>query len=406
MTSKEAQTEAREPPNGGARAWLVTAGAFSAQMCTFGYINTFGVYQSYYENNFLSDYSPSSISWIGSFQAFLLFLFGALSGPLSDRLGVKAVIIPSGMALVFSVMMTSLSKEYYQFILSQGILGGIACGMIFTPVVSTVGQYFTTLRAWAMGLVVSGAAIGGIVFPITLNRLLTQVGFAWAVRTVGFLMLVLVIVASLTTKEFAPRRQKQLFIPKAFTRWPYIFANAGFLIGLLGLYGPIFYISSYCLSRGMDTELALYQVAILNAGSFFGRIIPNFLGDKIGCYNMNIISFIACSILCFCWTAATSTAGIAVWIIFFGFFSGAIFSLYSPTIAQGCPNPSEIGTYIGQGLAVCSLGGLAGTPINGALIRNYGYLSCSMFSGATLVVGAVCMLTARLILDKRLTAIV
>lgn len=219
--------------------------------------------------------------------------------------------------------------------------------MIFTPVVSTVGQYFTTKRAWAMGLVVSGAAIGGIVFPITLNRLLSQVGFGWAVRTVGFIMLALVICASLTTKEFVPRRQKKLFLPEAFKRRVYLFTNAGFLIGLLGVYGPIFYISSYCLSRGMDNQLALYQVAILNGGSFFGRTIPNFVGDKIGCFNMNIISFVACAILCFCWTAATSTAGIAVWIVFFGFFSGAIFSLYSPTIAQGTlphllPSPNSI----------------------------------------------------------------
>lgn len=32
MTTKEAQTESREPPNGGARAWMVTVGAFAAQM--------------------------------------------------------------------------------------------------------------------------------------------------------------------------------------------------------------------------------------------------------------------------------------------------------------------------------------------------------------------------------------
>lgn len=211
----------------------------------------------------------------------------------------------------------------------------MACGMIFTPVVSTVGQYFTKLRAWAMGIVVSGAAIGGIIFPITLNRLLSQVGFGWAVRVVGFLMLALLAYAGVTTKEFAPRRQNQLFLLGAFKKWPYVLANAGFLIGLMGLYGPIFYISSYSLARGMDSQLAQYQVAILNAPSFFGRTIPNFMGDKFGRFNMSIIAYLACAILCFCWTAAESTAGITVWVIFFGFFSGAIFSLYSPTIAQG-----------------------------------------------------------------------
>ena len=86
-----------------------------------------------------------------------------MSGPLSDRLGVKVgktlvdafiilwlltvqtVVVPAGAALVFSVMVASLSTKHYQFILAQGILGGIACGIIFKPVAFIVSQYFTTL---------------------------------------------------------------------------------------------------------------------------------------------------------------------------------------------------------------------------------------------------------------------
>jgi MFS family permease len=235
-------------------------------------------------------------------------------------------------------MMTSLSHEYYQFILAHGVLGGMACGMIFTPVVSCVGQYFTTRRAWAMGVVVSGAAIGGIVFPITLNRLLNHhhLSFGWSVRVIGFIMLALLIYAALVTKEFAPRRQKNMFLSSAFKKWPYNLTNAGFLLALLGLYAPIFYIADYAVERGgMSKQMALYQVAILNAPSFFGRTIPNFAGDKLGRFNITIFTYTACAILLFCWTAATSSAAIMVWIAFFGFFSGAVFSLYSPTVAQG-----------------------------------------------------------------------
>lgn len=71
-----------------------------------------------------------------------------------------------------------------------------------------------------------------------------------------------------------------------------------------------------------------------------------------------------------------------------------------------CPNPSDIGTYVGQGLAVCSFGALAGTPINGALIRNYGYLEASMFSGAMITAGLICQVIARLLLERKLLAVV
>ena len=233
-------------------------------------------------------------------------------------------------------MMTSLSREYYQFILGQGVLGGVACGMIFTPVVSCVGQYFTTRRAWAMGVVVSGAAIGGIVFPITLNRLLNYyLSFGWSVRVIGFIMLFLIGYASLVTKEFAPRRKKDIFLLSAFKQWSYVLTNAGFFFALFGLYTPIFYISDYAADHGMSSQMALYQVAILNAPSFFGRTIPNFAGDKLGRFNITIFTYIGCVVLLFCWTAAKTNAAIMVWIAFFGFFSGAAFSLYSPTVAQG-----------------------------------------------------------------------
>ncbi|KAL3463633.1 putative monocarboxylate transporter [Aspergillus heterothallicus] len=408
LSDEDKRQNSGEPPNGGLRAWSVALGAFAAQMCTFGYINTFGIFQSYYSEAFLSSKSASAISWIGSLQAFFLFLLGAVSGPMSDRLGVKAVIIPASITLIFSVMMTSLSHQYYQFILGQGVLGGMACGLIFTPVVSCVGQYFTTRRALAMGVVVSGAAIGGIVFPVTLNRLLNHhnLSFDWSVRIIGFIMLVLLIYACLVTREFSPRRQKDTFLPSAFKSWPYNLTNAGFLLALLGLYTPMFYIADYALEHGMSSQMALYQVAIFNAPSFFGRTIPNFVGDKIGRFNMTILTYASCAVLLFCWTAATSNAAIMVWIAFFGFFSGAAFSLYSPTVAQVCPNTSDIGTYIGQGLAICSFGALGGTPINGALIRNYGYLEASMFSAAMVTAGLICQIIARFLLERRLSAVV
>jgi hypothetical protein len=39
--------------------------------CAFGLTNSHGVYQDYYVRVHLSNYSPSTIGWIGSFQVFL-----------------------------------------------------------------------------------------------------------------------------------------------------------------------------------------------------------------------------------------------------------------------------------------------------------------------------------------------
>lgn len=44
--------------------------------CHRGTVNSFGVFQTYYQNNPYWTESPSNISWIGSIQAFLLLMIG------------------------------------------------------------------------------------------------------------------------------------------------------------------------------------------------------------------------------------------------------------------------------------------------------------------------------------------
>lgn len=100
-----------------------------------------------------------------------------------------------------------------------------------------------------MGVVVSGAAIGGIIFPMILNRLLNHhhLRFGWSVRIIGFIMFALLIYTVLITKEFAPHRQENMFLSSA---WPSNLTNAGFLPALPCLCGPIFYIADYAMERG------------------------------------------------------------------------------------------------------------------------------------------------------------
>jgi len=87
------------------------------------------IFQNYYLTHQLSNETPSQIAWIGSLQVFLLLSGNIIGGPLFDRFGGNIVWPPAAL-FIFSVMMTSICKEYYQFILCQGILGGVSMGMM------------------------------------------------------------------------------------------------------------------------------------------------------------------------------------------------------------------------------------------------------------------------------------
>src|SRR6201995_4979937 len=63
-------------PNGGLRAWLHVLGCFILFFNTWGILNAFGVFQTYYESGELFNKSSSDISWIGSIQAYMVLTLG------------------------------------------------------------------------------------------------------------------------------------------------------------------------------------------------------------------------------------------------------------------------------------------------------------------------------------------
>ncbi|KAL2827942.1 putative MFS monocarboxylate transporter [Aspergillus cavernicola] len=391
-------------PDGGLRAWSVVLGSSIVLSCAFGYLASFGVYENYYSRHQLAHISPSNIAWIGSVQIFFQYATSVISGSLFDLYGAKVPLVPGTLAFVLSIMITSVCKEYYQFLLGQGVLGGLGSGFLFTPAVSVISHHFFHRRGLAIGVCTAGSSIGGLLFPIVLKQALysQRLGFGWGVRIVGFAILGFMAVACVLVKERLPPRRGKLFLPRAFVEPAYTTLIAAIFFSFWGLWIPYFFIVSFAIEKAhMDSDLAFYTLSIINAGSFFGRIIPGFLADKFGRLNMLVCVYATNSILLLCWVRVTTSAGVLVWVTFFGFTSGAIISLYPASVAQVTPTPQEIGTYMGQASSVVSLAGLTGAPIAGALIRNYGYNEAAIFAGVSMVACTGLSAVARILHSRK-----
>ena len=79
--SRSSYVDPGPPPDGGLTAWTQAMMGHLVVFNTWGYINCFGVFQTYYSSTL--NHSPSDISWIGSTQVFLLFFIGTFSGRAS-----------------------------------------------------------------------------------------------------------------------------------------------------------------------------------------------------------------------------------------------------------------------------------------------------------------------------------
>ncbi|ODH34120.1 hypothetical protein ACO22_03165 [Paracoccidioides brasiliensis] len=384
-------------PDGGARAWSVALGTSGVLFCTFGYVNAYGVFQEYYMSHQLRDSSPSAISWIGSLQVFFLFSSSLVGGPLFDRYGAK-VIWPSAVLHFFSIMMTSISKEYYQIMLAQGVLGGISMGMTMAPSMAATPQYFSQKRGAAMGIAVAGSSIGGVIFPIALGRMFnsTSLSFGWSVRICGFLVLGILTPSCAAIRSRLPPRKKSFFLRSAFKQPEYVAIITFSFLMTLSVFSPIFFLPSYAVEHGMGKALASFILSMLNAASFFGRVLPGVLADRLGRFNVVIASGVSSGVLILCWPKMTSNASIIIFATLFGFCSGAIVSGMAVCLSTCARDPKNIGTYMGMGMGIVALAGLIGPPINGELVKQYhSFTPVSIFSGVIAFAGSAVAILAK-----------
>ncbi|OJJ75218.1 hypothetical protein ASPBRDRAFT_119613 [Aspergillus brasiliensis CBS 101740] len=398
------------------RAVMTLIGSFCGMFCTVGFVNSFGLFLEYYKKDQLSNQPESTIAWIAAIDIFFIFGVSVVSGPLLDTIGPRFLLCIGSLGTIFSIMMTSLCKELYQFILAQGILLGISLSLLTCPMIALVGQHIKIKRGAAVGIVIGGSSLGGVLWPIIVNELLQKpnVGFGWTMRIVGFIMLPLLGVTCLccrpaasppltspTTSQASQAKPEPEPSPKELTDKSLLknktlhLTCLSFFIIYFGMFSPFFYISSYGVTQGIaSSSLSFYTISMLNGASLFGRIIPGILADKYGRFNTCIVFTILSGIVALCWTKADTVAGLVVFAVAYGFSSGAILSLQQACALQ-LATPKTVGLAVGVVMGATALSAMAGIPISGALVQKYGFLALSIYSGVSLLVGGLLLCLAR-----------
>ncbi|KZF25224.1 putative MFS transporter [Xylona heveae TC161] len=403
------------PPDGGFKAWLCVAGSFLLQFASFGYVNACGIFQFYYAEEMLSYKSSSSLAWITTLQIFLLFFFGPVVGMLIDAIGPRPILIPFSTLCVFAIFMLSLCKNYWQVMLAQGVAFGFGTSGVSMPAMVLVSQWFSTKKGLAVGIVSAGSSFGGIIFPIMVPRLIARHGFPAAVRWTGLLVGICLLLANLAcSSPFPPKgfQKKESAGLKGFKSLPWAAFTLGCFFVIWGLFAPLNYLPLMAAQKGMSMALAQYTISITNAGSFFGRILPGWMSDRIGQFNMMfVVSILSGASLIAFWLPLElhpSNAGIIVFAAFYGFVSGGFVSLGPPcvvSLAEG--RVEEIGVKLGGFCLAIALGSLTGLPIEGAIKDREGdkFIGLMIFAGVVMCLGGFLVGVARVLKGGfRLTA--
>ncbi|KAL4260548.1 Proton-linked Monocarboxylate Transporter [Pleurotus pulmonarius] len=405
----EKDSDLPEPPShpvdGGARAWCTLFGGTLMAMVTFGYVNAFGVYQDIYTRSQAA--TASNVSWIGSTQLFFLFAMGLPAGKLLDMGYLRQTNLVGSLIYVFSLCMVSLAHTdtYYQVYLSQGVGLGIGAGLLYVPAVAVQAHHWKRRRAFAMGVVVTGSSLGGIVFPIMLNQLFqSSVGFEWGVRASAFVVLGLLVAANLLMSDNPSVKSagEKPVLKNILTDIPFMLTSFGVFVITWGIFFPYFYIQLFAVLHGVDPKIAFYSLAIMNAAGLPGRIFPGLLADRFGPFNIIVPVLLVNAALIFSLFGVSNEGGIVAFVVLYGAFSGAFVTLWAPCAAALAVHPNEVGIRFGVGYFMSAFGALIGTPINGALLgETFLWSKPIIFSGVSIFAGFVCIATARQYLVRK-----
>lgn len=297
-------------------------------------------------------------------------------------------------------------------------MGGLGGALLNAPAYGTLGHHFDVRRGLATGIATTAGGIGGIIFPIMMQKTLPQLGFAWTTRILAFIQMGLAVPACLWIKSRLPPRRETKLPTGGDSRWyhkaaslvpsfrvfndkRYALAAMGIFFMEWGLFTPLTFIVSYGADHGQTVTSSYILLAYLNAGSVVGRVLPGIVSDYFGRFNVIILTIALCLATTIgLWLPAGSSQPLIIaFTVLFGFASGSNLGLVPVCLGQLC-DTREYGRYITTANFVASFGTLTSPPIGGALLGmggDKGWMAIILYAGLSYSIAFICLLSARVL---------
>ncbi|GMM32558.1 hypothetical protein DAMA08_053030 [Martiniozyma asiatica (nom. inval.)] len=401
-------------PEGGKKAWCTVFAAFIGLTAEFGLINSMGAIESYVTTNILPDVSGVAISMVFSIYVFIVMGVMMISGILFDKYGYKELCYSGSVLLIGGLFATGNCTQLWQFFLAFSLCCGLGCALLTSPLVTAVGHFFNKRRGLAMSVVMPGASLGGVIWPLVCRSLYKKVGFTWTMRILGFIFLGILLLTCLMMNDRHEEIQEIRFSneSKEKGKWSHItdlidlsvIKDQKFLWMTIAICMNEFsvimvttYIPNYALSKGFGQSMSLISLTVCNASGVIGRLIPALLSDHYGPFNMILImSFIMTISIFIIWLPfGEHLQAFLTFCVIFGFSMAATLSL-TPLCTSAISDPEEFGKRYGTAYFFVSFINLIALPIGMALsTTSIGYDAMAAFGGCTSFIAFASFLICR-----------
>ncbi|KAF5258494.1 hypothetical protein FOXYS1_10924 [Fusarium oxysporum] len=191
--------------------WVIVVLVFLINAHTWGLIGSYSIFLAYYlHSGVLNDPNPLTLAFAAGlsfstgkdseFSAIYIsggnrsLLLALLAAPLVTRLSPWIGTRPTVMIGVFiqagGLIAASFSTKIWHLVLAQGLLFGAGVGLIVNVTVSIVPQWFVARRSFAVALTTAGSGTGGLIYSLSIQRMIDSLGVSWAFRIPAFVSFV------------------------------------------------------------------------------------------------------------------------------------------------------------------------------------------------------------------------
>ncbi|MBL8948662.1 MAG: MFS transporter [Myxococcales bacterium] len=341
--------------------------------------------------------SPALSGSLISGYAVTLSVFALVTGPISDRVGRRAVLLWGSGAMAVALLLHPFAVDFAT-LLGVRILAGIAGGVLTGSAVSFVGDHFPYhRRGWANGWVMSGFALGQVVGVPLGTILAARHGFAAAfllfaaVMATAFVLVLLVV-----PQPRVERADRPLTLASGLAEYAallsmrpargaaLVYASMFFAVSNFVVYLPSWAEAELDLdASGVATMFAVGGVASVLFGPTAGK-----LSDRIGRRPLILVSCLA-GALHFATTTVFARGAASAAIMFF--LAMVILALrLSPlqALLTALVPDARRGAFMSLVVAVGQIGGGLGAGVAGLLYTELGYGACTIAAAAAMLVTA------------------
>ncbi|MEF8874388.1 MAG: MFS transporter [Candidatus Thermoplasmatota archaeon] len=374
--------------------WFVVLGAFLALLISSVRSYSFGVFILPLTEEFGWPRGPLTLGF--SLSLLMTSFLGIVSGKLSDRYGVKKVMLVGTVFIVLGFTLTSKITSLLQ-LYGCFILIGVGASAFYIPVTTTVTRWFDERRGLAIGISVTALAFGMAFFPPILERVIASIGWRTTFIVIGIFSFVVLSLSTFLMKNSpeSPEKNKTAedeeegyTLKGALKTKHFWIIYFMFLVAQFSAMTITVHIVPYSIDVGIPSFYAATLLTAVGIANIFGRIFGGWTSDKLGVIKGVTIFFLLQSIAIFSLPVST-----LLWVLYpvavlFGLAYGGWVMIY-PVIISTLFGTKHSGEILGALGTVAGIGGSLGPLFAGYIFDLTGGYDLAFLISGLMSVGAL-----------------